>query len=102
MSPRYVLSPQAARDLVDIWRYLQENASQATADRVEAAIKQKFVFLAEHPRAGHVRKNLTEADVRFFPAYSYLIVYRPKTSPLQVVSILHGRRDLEHILQARL
>jgi antitoxin ParD1/3/4/toxin ParE1/3/4 len=45
---------------------------------------------------------LTDAAVKFFPVYSYLIVYRPETSPLQIVSILHGRRDLEQLLKDRL
>jgi len=71
------------------------------ADRVEAVIRGKFVFLAENPRAGHVRKTLTELDVRFFPVYSYLIVYRSEKKPLQIVSILHGRRDVEQILKDR-
>jgi len=39
--------------------------------------------------------------VRFFPLYSYLIVYRPETKPLQVVAILHGRRDVVAILKKR-
>ena len=102
MNPRYVLAPQAARDLVEIWLYLRENASLATADRVETVFKEKFAFLAAHPRAGHFRKDLTDERVRFFPAYSYLLVYRPETDPLQVVSILHGRRDLATTLQARI
>jgi len=40
--------------------------------------------------------------VKFFSVFSYLIVYRPDTNPLQVVSILHGRRDVEQILKDRL
>ena len=28
--------------------------------------------------------------MKFFPVYSYLVIYRPDTKPLQVVSILHG------------
>jgi hypothetical protein len=31
-----------------------------------------------------------------------LIVYRPETKPLQIASILHGRRDVEQILKGRL
>jgi hypothetical protein len=31
-----------------------------------------------------------------------LVVYRPETKPLQVVSILHGRRDVQQILRGRL
>jgi plasmid stabilization system protein ParE len=72
------------------------------ADRVESVIREKIVFLAQSPGAGHQRKNLTDHDVRFFLVYSYLIVFRPHTRPLQVVSILHGRRDVERILRSRL
>ena len=93
MSVRYVLAPQAALDLVEIWRYIKNQASLAIADRVESAIREKIVFLAGTPGAGHSRKDLTGEDVKFFPIYSYLIVYRPQTRPLQVAAILHGRRE---------
>jgi antitoxin ParD1/3/4 len=72
------------------------------ADRVESAIRDKFVFLSETPGAGHARSNLTTEAVKFFPVYWYLIVYRSETNPLQVVSVLHGSRDLERILKTRL
>jgi hypothetical protein len=36
------------------------------AERVETAIREKIVFLAQMPGAGHQRKNLTDHDVRFF------------------------------------
>jgi toxin ParE1/3/4 len=72
------------------------------ADRVESVILEKLAFLAKSPEAGHRRKNLTDEDVKFFPVYSYLIVYRPKTKPSQIVSVLHGRRDVERVLRDRL
>jgi len=68
---------------------------------VESTIRERIVFLARNPGAGHRRKDLTDSSVRFFPVYSYLIVYRPETKPLQVVAILHGRREVERILQKR-
>ena|ERR1017187_2249612 len=101
MKRRYTLAPEAARDLVQIWRYLKKESSQETADRVESVIRDKFEYLAEFPRAGHWRRDLTRADARFFPVYSYLIVYRPETSPLQIVSILHASRDVPRILSQR-
>jgi antitoxin ParD1/3/4/toxin ParE1/3/4 len=100
MKPLYVLAPQAALDLAEIWRYIKER-SIAIADRVESVILEKLAFLAKSPEAGHRRKNLTDEDVKFFPVYSYLIVYRPETKPLQIVSILHGRRDVERVLRDR-
>lgn len=102
MSVRYVLAPQAALDLVEIWRYIGERSSVEMANHVESVILDKFVFLAGSPEAGHRRRSLTDQDVKFFPVYSYLIVYRPETKPLQIVSILHGRRDVEQILKGRL
>jgi antitoxin ParD1/3/4/toxin ParE1/3/4 len=101
MTRRYVLAPKAALDLVQIWRYLKKQSSVEIADRVESVIRDRIAFLARNPGAGHWRKNLTDESVKFFPVYSYLIVYRPDKKPLQVVSILHGRRDIEQILKDR-
>jgi plasmid stabilization system protein ParE len=101
MSARYVLAPEAARDLVQIWRYLKNQSSVEVADRVESVIRERIVFLVKTPGAGHWSKRLTNAPVKFFPVYSYLIVYRPETKPFQVVAILHGRRDVPRILKDR-
>src|SRR5216683_433106 len=98
MKRRYILAPQAARDLVAIWRYLKRESNQETADRVESLIRSKIVVLPDAPGIGHWRRDLTSADVRFFPVYSYLIIYKPETKPLQVVAILHGNRDVGKIL----
>lgn len=51
---------------------------------------------------GAKRRDITTLPVRFwtitkFP--NYVIVYRPETIPLQVVAILHGKRDLKEILE---
>ena len=102
MNRRYVLAPEAALDLIQIWRHIKRESSLAVADRIESVIRDKIAFLAGNPGAGHSRKNLTDQPVKFFPVYWYLIVYRPDTKPLQVVSILHGRRDVEQLLKNRL
>jgi len=99
---RYVLAPEAALDLVQIWRYIKNNSSLEMADRVESVIREKFGYLAGRPGVGHWRKDLTDEPVKFFSIYSYLIVYRPETRPLQIVAILHGRRDVEELLRDRL
>jgi plasmid stabilization system protein ParE len=72
------------------------------ADRVESAIRDRIVSLSKGPGIGHGRNDITNEAVKFFPVYSYLIVYRPDTKPLQVVAILHGRRDTGQILKDRL
>lgn len=99
---RYVLSPEAADDLVEIWNYVGSQSRAEIADRVVAEIRAKIGLLCNSPGIGHRRKDLSEHDLRYFAAYSYLIVYRPTTKPLEIVSILHGRRDVERILDDRL
>ncbi len=101
MKSRYILAPEAARDLVQIWRYLRKESNRDTADRVESVIRSKFLGLADFPDAGHRRRDLTSAAVRFLSVYSYLIVYRPETKPVQIVAILHAHRDVAKILTKR-
>jgi plasmid stabilization system protein ParE len=48
---RYILAPEAALDLVQIWRHLKTRASVELADRIETAIRQKIVFLSRTPGA---------------------------------------------------
>ena len=98
MKPRYILSPEAASDLFEIWQYVRDQSSVETADRVESVIREKFLLLAKTPHAGHVRNDLTDRDVRFFPVYSYLIVYRSEPKPVQIVAILDGHRDIKKAL----
>jgi len=102
MKRRYVLAPEAAHDLVQVWLYIKRESSLKIADRVQAAIREQILSLAKSPGIGHWRKDLTDEAVKFFPVYSYLIVYRPDTKPLHVVAILQGRRDLQQVLKDRL
>ena len=66
--------------------------------KVVDALDEAMQRLAENPGIGHVRPDLTDEDVRFWPVFKYLVVYRPETKPLEIVRVLHGRRDVERIL----
>ena len=49
MSRRYVLAPEAALGLVQIWRYIKKKTGLEMADRVESVIRDKIVYLAGRP-----------------------------------------------------
>jgi plasmid stabilization system protein ParE len=55
MRGRYVLAPEAALDLVHIWRYVKDNATLEMADRVELAIREKIGYLTGTPGGRHWR-----------------------------------------------
>ncbi|HUO16188.1 MAG TPA: type II toxin-antitoxin system RelE/ParE family toxin [Verrucomicrobiae bacterium] len=80
MKSRYVLSLEAADDLVSIWRYIQEQSSRETADRIESDILDRIAFLSRNPGSGHRRKELTDFDVRFFPSSTVPTLRRCKLS----------------------
>jgi plasmid stabilization system protein ParE len=72
----FVFTALAARDLNEIWDYLASDNIQA-ADRVLDALEKALRGL---------RGDLADRRHRFFLVYSYLIVYRPETKPMQVMS----------------
>jgi plasmid stabilization system protein ParE len=103
MNAPFQFTPQATEDLDAIWWFIAEDKRDA-ADRLEMEIVATCRRLAKHPLMGTKRLNITSLPVRFwvvtkFP--NYVIVYRPETVPLQVVAVLHGKRDLRTVLAER-
>lgn len=95
---RFRLSPEAAQDITAIWKYIaQDNIGAARRVRLELlAVCRR---LAQSPGIGHRREDLTDKPVRFFPVYSYLIIYNPATEPLEIVRVLHGAQDIPRWLE---
>ena len=99
----YRLTPEATADLFDIWSYVASDRVEA-ANRVETAIYDACSFIARAPLSGQVRKNLTNRLVRFWTVQqfpNYILVYRPDSRPLQVIRVLHGKRNIQRILGER-
>lgn len=97
MSSRYILSPEAGRDIEGIRDYYLDEAGARVARHVLARITEALRFLATTPGAGHRRDDLTGEDVRFWPVLSYLIVYDPAMRPIGIARVLHAGRDLEEL-----
>ena len=99
----YALTPLAKADIFDIWSYIAEDSENA-ANRVEEAIYDACAVAAETSMRGHSRPDLTTRSLRFwtltrYPNYS--VVYRPETAPLQIVAVLHGKRNVRRLLKQR-
>jgi plasmid stabilization system protein ParE len=99
----YALTPPAWGDISEIWHYIAQDNTEA-ADRVEQAIYDACKFVAESPLRGHTHKELTSRNIRFWTltGYSnYCVMYKPDTSPLRIIAILHGKRNILQILKQR-
>jgi plasmid stabilization system protein ParE len=95
---RYLISPAAKSDLVEIRDYLAKQANRQIAARVLRELRDAMQRVADVPGIGHLRHDLADESLRFYRVYRYLIIYRPEATPLAIVRVLHGARDVQSIL----
>jgi plasmid stabilization system protein ParE len=95
---RYLISPIAKSDLVEIRDYLAKHGNREVAARVLRELRDTMQRAADIPGIGHLRHDLADEPLRFYRVYNYLIIYRPEAIPLAIVRVLHGARDVQSIL----
>jgi plasmid stabilization system protein ParE len=98
----FQLAEDAILDIDAIWLYLLEKEGMETADRIVTEIFKGFYNLANIPNSGHRRADLTSKNVLFYRVLSYLVIYEPGSNPLQILGVLHGKRNIARILRQRL
>lgn len=96
------LTEDAILDIDAIWLYLLERESLETADRIVTELFKGFFKLGRAPNSGHRRPDLTGRPVLFYKVFSYLVIYQPGSTPLQILAVLHGKRNVKRILEGRL
>ena len=97
---RFRLAPDAAQDVRAIWSYIAKDNIRA-ARKVRLQILGACQQLAENPRLGHRREDLTERPLFFWPVGAYLIIYRTEPKPMEVVAVTHGSMDVPVVLRRR-
>ena len=96
--PRPLVTKEALLDIDDIWLYIAQDNPDA-ADSVVMRIHEAIVKLAEQPGVGHKHEHILADELRVWNVYDYLIIYRPNTSPLEVVRVVHGGRDMHRLFR---
>ena len=95
---RFLLTPQAELDLAEIWDYIAQDSIQ-NADRILDELEKTMLGLADNPGMGYLREEWADRRHRFWPVYSYIIMYRHETKPLQILRIVSGYRNLAELLK---
>jgi toxin ParE1/3/4 len=94
----YRLSSRARRDLIEIWRYIA-NENESAADRFIDFITRRFKLLGENPYAGRSRDEL-RPGYRSFPVGQYVVFNRVSESRVQIMHVLHGKRDIGALFES--
>jgi plasmid stabilization system protein ParE len=93
--------PEACQDISDIADYLLANGGGDVAQRVVGGIREELGKIAKMPGLGHYRENLLDRDYRFWSVYSYVVAYRWNVTPIHIIAVVHGARDLEAFFRHR-
>jgi toxin ParE1/3/4 len=100
---RVILSPEADRDLQDIWLTIATD-NPTTATRIVRALGSRIDQLVDHPRLGPRRGDIRPAT-RMLVEGAYLILFEtvPDTDDgpidrIEIIRVLDGRRDLARLI----
>ena len=93
--PRF--TPQTQADLEEVWLYVA-NGGEGLADRFLDKIHKQCRQLAQFPGIGRDRSNLA-AYLRSFAVRPFVIFFRPADDAVEIIRVLHGKRDIDSIFE---
>jgi toxin ParE1/3/4 len=91
-------APRAKEDLNNIWRYYARVASPEIAGKIVREIEHTALRLAERPHMGRPREEVWPG-LRGVLAQPYTVFYRVTEAAIEVVRVLHERRDFPAVLK---
>ncbi len=90
------ISSEAEANLADIWDYIaQKSGTAEIADRLIDSLTDRFLLLSNHPYIGRRRDDDLRPGLRSFSVENYVILYRIESGDVLILSVMHGRRDIE-------
>ncbi len=88
----------AADDLEEIYKFIAEDNLPA-ADRMIMQLQKRWRLLAQTPGSGRKREEF-QLDLRSSTEGNYIIFYQVIPDGIELIRILHARRDIEKIFRS--
>ena len=99
MTAGYRLTETAEAELTEILLYVADRDGVERALYVHDRCVHAFELLAVQRGSGTTRPNLTGKHVRWWFVFKWAVIYDPENSPISILRVIHGARDLEHLLR---
>ena len=99
MTPGYQLTETAEAELDEILRYVVDRDGLDRALYVHDRFVHAFELLTAQPGSGTTRPDLTGGHVRWWFVFKWVVIYDPERSPISILRVIHGARDLERLLR---
>ena len=90
---KIVWTEPAVEDLRELHAYIARDSEVYAigfVERIILAVEQ----VADHPRVGRIVPEKNDENVRELLYQNYRIIYRVKSDQIELLTIIHGARDL--------
>lgn len=91
-----IWSTPARNDLKQIYDYIAKDSKYYATNVVEKIIA-KAENLNEFPEIGRVVPEIGDENVRELIIYSYRLIYEVVPDNVQILAIIHGKRDFSSL-----
>ena len=91
-----IWSREAETDLIDIWLYGAQEHSPGAADRHLRAIDTACKRLVNWPHSGRAHSEIAHG-LRSVSVTPHVVFYRVTSAAVEIVRVLHARRDVNAI-----
>ncbi|TIS96191.1 type II toxin-antitoxin system RelE/ParE family toxin [Mesorhizobium sp.] len=88
-----IRTANAEEDLIATWLHIARD-DEAAADRLLDRIEARWQQLATYPFSGAPREDIAPG-IRHLVVGEYLILYRVGEDAVEILRVLHGRRNIE-------
>jgi toxin ParE1/3/4 len=96
MPRRIELSRAGLADFDDIYNYIARDNPRAAA-KVLRSLDESIQLLADQPKLGKVFRH-RRLRLRLLMHGDYLVFYRERPGVVEIVRVIHGRRNIPDIL----
>lgn len=93
----FVLTASAEADVREIYRFSRRSWGEARVQDYVSGLFSTFELLAESPKAGRMRNELSE-NLRSFPHRIHVVFCVEHEQSVAIIRVLHGARDLSQAL----
>ena len=93
-------SVPARNDLKQIHDYIAKD-SKYYARKVIQEVIAKTETLTELPEIGRIVPEISDQNIRELIVYSYRLIYEMSGAGVEILAIIHGRRDFNSIWDCR-
>ena len=85
-------SQPAKRDLKQIHDYIAKDSKHYAKKGVQTVIE-KTENLEDYPKIGRIVPEIDDANIRELFVYSYRLIYEISPHGIEILAVIHGKRD---------